>query len=178
MVNKDEITIGINRVKSVLMTLIAFVIFSVTVWFITEILEMPSGFDKIFLLTGTSLLAINFAWSIVTGIKILLSNRGLIINDEGIKINIGPNRGQFFEWGKIVDVKIRNSIRGNSFLLIFVENPTEILRESRGLKRLLLTINNASHKTPVSITSTWLNSNLSEISEIVKGKIKKEPLTM
>ena len=34
-------------------------------------------------------------------------------------------------------------------------------------------MNNKSHKTPVSITSTWLEYNLLEIIEMIEDKIKK-----
>jgi hypothetical protein len=34
-------------------------------------------------------------------------------------------------------------------------------------------MNNLSHKTPVSITATWLNSNLMEIMEIIEEKMNK-----
>jgi len=172
--NKDEIIIGISLIKSFLMTFIAFGLFSVAVWAMTKIIAMPTGFDKFFLLTGISLLTIVFGLSIISGIKkLIFNNQGLIINDKGININVGPNRGQFIEWKKIKGIKFHNQVQGNMYILIFVENPTEILSELRGLNRFLLKMNNASHKTPVSITSTWLNSNLLEIMEIIKEKMNK-----
>ncbi len=173
-VDKDEIVIGISKIKSFVMTFIAFGLFSISVWAMTKILGMPAGFDKTFLLTGISFLTTVFGLAIVSGIrKLLLNNQGLIINDKGININVGPNRGQFIEWVKIKGIKFHNQVQGNMYLLIFVENPTEILREAKGLNRFLLKMNNVSHKTPVSITSTWLNSNLMEIMEIIKEKMNK-----
>ena len=172
--NKDEIVIGISRIKSFIMTFIAFGLFSVAVWAMTKILVMPTGFDKIFLLIGISLLTIVFGLSIISGIKkLLVNNQGLIINEKGININVGPNRGQIIEWRQVKGIKFHNQFQGNMYLLIFVQNPTEILNKSRGLSRFLLKMNNVSHKTPVSITSTWLNSNLLEIMEIIKEKMNK-----
>ena len=172
--NRDETVIGISKTKSFLMTFIAFGLLSFAVWALTKILGMPSGFDKNFLMTGISLLTIVFGLSIISGIrKLFVNNQGLIINDKGIGINIGPNRGQFIEWNKVKRIKFHHQVRGNMYLLIFVENPTEILREAKGLNRFLLKMNNVSHKTPVSITSTWLNSNLMEIMEKIKEKMNK-----
>jgi len=172
--NKDEIVIEISKIKSFVMTFIAFGLFSVAVWAMTKILQMPTGFDKTFLLTGISLLITVFGLSIISGIrKLHFNNQGLIINDKGININVGPNRGQFIEWDEIKGIKFHNPIQGNMYLLIFVENPKKFLRETKGLNRFLLKINNLSHKTPVSITSIWLNSNLIDIMEIIKEKMNK-----
>mgnify|MGYP001431576117 CR=1 FL=1 len=173
-VDKDEIVIGISKIKSFVMTFIAFGLFSVAMWAMTRILGMPTGFNKTFLLTGISLLTTVFGLSIISGIrKLLLNNQGLIINDKGININVGPNRGQFIEWDEIKGIKFHNQVQGNMYLLIFVENPTKILSEATGLNRFLLKMNNVSHKTPVSITSTWLKSNLMEIMEIIEEKMNK-----
>ena len=173
-VDKNEILIEISKFKSFVMAFIAFGLFSVAVWAMTKIFGMPTGFDKTFLLTGIFLLTTAFGLSFISGIrKLLLNNQGLIISDKGININVGPNRGQFIEWNEIKGVKFHNQIQGNMYLLIFVENPTKFLREAKGLNRFLLKINNVSHKTPVSITSTWLNSNLMEIMEIIEEKMNK-----
>ncbi|QQS51090.1 MAG: hypothetical protein IPM71_16265 [Bacteroidota bacterium] len=173
-VDKDEIVIGISKIKSFIMTFIAFGLLSIAVFAITKILKMPTGFDRTFLLAGISILTTVFGLSIISGIrKLLLNNQGLIINDKGININVGPNRGQFIEWDEIRGIKFHNQVRGNMFLLIFIENPTRILREAKGLNRFLLKMNNLSHKTPVSITSNWLTSNLTEIMEIITEKMNK-----
>ncbi len=173
-IEKDEIVIGVSKTKASLLTFIAIGLFLVSIWALTKFAILPSGFDKIFLLTGISLLIIVFGLSSFSGLKKLTDKKqGLIIRDSGIKINIGPNRGQFIEWNEIKDIKIHNQIRGSMFLLFFIKNPKDILTKSSGLKKFLLKMNNISHKTPVSITSTWLECNLLEIIEIIEDKIKK-----
>ncbi len=172
--DKNEITIGVSKIKASIITLIVTGLFSITVWALTKILTMSSGFDKTFLMTGISLLTIVFGLSIISGFKKLIdSKQGLIINDFGININIGPNRGQFIKWDEIKGIKFHNQVQGNMYLLIFVENPKDILSKAKGLNRFLLKMNNISHKTPVSITSTWLKSNLMEIMEEIEEKMKK-----
>jgi hypothetical protein len=171
---KDEIIIRVSKTKAFLLTFIATGLFLVSIWSLTKIAILPSGFDKNFLLTGISLLIFVFGLSIFSGLKKLIdSKQGLIIRDTGIRINIGPNHGQFIEWNEIIDIKIHNQIQGVMFLLIFIKEPKDILTKSRGLKKIQLKMNNKSHKTPVSITSTWLEYNLLEIIEMIEDKIKK-----
>ncbi len=171
---KGEIIIRVSKTKAFLLTFIATGLFLVSIWALTKIAILPSGFDKIFLLTGISLLIIVFGLSIFSGLKKLIDTKqGLIIRDAGIKINIGPNHGQFIEWNEIIDIKIHNQIQGAMFLLIFIKEPKDILTKSSGLKKIQLKMNNKSHKTPVSITSTWLEYNLIEIIEMIEDKIKK-----
>ncbi|HDK42728.1 MAG TPA: hypothetical protein ENG87_05070 [Candidatus Pacearchaeota archaeon] len=171
---KDEIIIRVSKTRAALLTFIATGLFLVSIWALTKIAILPSGFDKVFLLTVISLLIIVFGLSIFSGLKKLIdSKQGLIIRDSGIKINIGPNQGQFIEWKEIIDIKIHNQIQGAMFLLIFIKEPKAILTKSSGLKKIRLKMNNKSNKTPVSITSTWLEYNLLEIIEIIEVKIKK-----
>ena len=173
-IEKDKIIIGVSKMKAFLLTFIATGLFLVSIWALTKIAILPYGFDKGFLLTGISFLIILFGLSIFSGLKKLIDNeQGLIISDSGIKINIGPNHGQFIKWNEIIDIKIHSQIQGAMFLLIFVKEPKKILTKSSGLKKIQLKMNNKSHKTPVSITSTWLEYNLLEIIEIIEDKIKK-----
>lgn len=172
--DKNEIVIGISKIKSFIMTFIAFGLFSVAIWAITKILTMPYGFDKIFLMTGISLLTIVFGLAGISGIKKLLINQhGLRINDNGIDINIGPNKGQFIKWTEITDLKTHNQVQGPLSILIFVKNPNDITDNLYGLKRFLIKMNTVSHKTPVSLTSNWLDCSFEELLEILIEKLKK-----
>jgi hypothetical protein len=177
--DKDEITIGISKIKSSILVFIGTGLFSVSIWALTKILIMPSGFDKIFLITLISLLTIVFGLSCISGFKKFIDNKqGLIVNDKGININIGPNRGQFISWNEVKEIKFQNQVGGNMYLLFFVKNPTDILKKAKGLNRLFLKMNNISHKTPVSITSTWLELNLFEIMEIIEEKMEINRIAM
>jgi len=167
-----EIRIQISKWKAFLLTLIALGLLSISIWAFTKSIILPSGFDKTFLLIGISILIIAFGFSSFSGLKKLSNKKqGLIINNSGIKINIGPNQGQFIEWKDIKEIKIHNQIQGPLFLLFFIRNPQDILEKSSGLKKILLKMNNISHKTPVSITSTWLDCNFYELTEIIEQKM-------
>nr|WP_320023173.1 STM3941 family protein [uncultured Draconibacterium sp.] len=171
---KNDIRIGISKTKAVLLTIFIAGLFSLTIWAWIKVLTMDSGFDKNFLMTGLSLMSTTFGLLTLSALKKLSDNsQGLIINDKGIKINIGPNRGQFIKWTEIEKIKIHSQTGGNIYLLIFVKNPAEILLKAQGLNRFLLKMNNKSHKTPVSITSTWLEKNQIEIMELIDEKMKK-----
>ncbi|MEL7589418.1 MAG: STM3941 family protein [Prolixibacteraceae bacterium] len=174
---KDEINIGVSKRKALLLTLVGVGLFSISVWAFTKVVILLSGFDRTFLMAGISLLMITFGFSSVCGLKKLITNKhGLIISDQGIKINIGPNRGQFIQWSDIKEIKLHSQVRGPMYLLFFVKNPTDILKGARGFRRFLLKMNAISHKTPVSITSVWLECNLDQIIEIIEEKIKKQEL--
>jgi hypothetical protein len=41
------------------------------------------------------------------------------------------------------------------------------------LRRFLLKMNNVSHKTPVSLTSTWLEFSFEELFTTIDDRIKK-----
>lgn len=172
--DKDEVVIGISKIKSCMMTFIAIGLFSFAVVALINILKIPAGFDKAFLLAGIFLFMIFGGLSIISGIRRLLSNNyGLIINANGIMINIGPNRGQLIEWVEIKSIKLHNQFKGPMYLLIFVKDTTKVLTEAKIFNRFMLKLNSASHKTPVSITSTWLDADIMEIMEIIKERMSK-----
>jgi len=57
--------------------------------------------------------------------------------------------------------------------LIFVRDPKAFLAKSNNLNRFLLKLNNVSHKTPLSLTSTWLECSFMELLTIIEDKLKK-----
>ena len=134
---------------------------------------MTTIVERAFFLTCITIFTIVFGLSCISDIKKTMDNElGLIINDSGIQINIGPNRGEFVRWSEITDFKIHGQYQGNLFLLLFVKNPEKYLKDTTGLKRLQVLLNNKSHKTPVSITTNWLKCSIEELTEIIDEKIK------
>jgi hypothetical protein len=171
--NRKEIKIGVSKRKALFQILIVVGLLTISVWGLTKTIVMPTGFDRSFLLTGISFLTIVFGLSCISGFRKIMDNElGLIINDSGIQINIGPNRGEFVRWSEITDFKIHGQYQGNLFLLLFVKNPEKYLKDTTGLKRLQVLLNNKSHKTPVSITTNWLKCSIEELTEIIDEKIK------
>jgi hypothetical protein len=173
-INNDEIKIKISIIKASVWTLIAFGVLSILIWAYFKIWILPSGFNKSFLLTGITLLTSAAGFACISGLaKLFNRNYGLIINNLGIHINIGPNHGQLVKWEEIKGLKVHCPFRGPMTLLIFLKNPDKIFTELSGFKRFILKMNNVSHKTPVSLTSNWLSCSFGELVTIIKDKYKK-----
>ena len=169
--NKDEDVYRINKPKAVTLTLIIIGLLILVIWFFMKVVALPSAFNRTFLLICCSLLIIVFTGCGITAIKNLIdSRRGIVINSEGIKIDTGPNKGHFISWGEITGLEVY--VRGNIFLLIFIENPNRLFDETHGLQKILLKMNNISHKTPVSLTATWLDCNFETLAESVRHGLK------
>jgi hypothetical protein len=172
--NNGEIKIEISKTKAILQTTIVIGLLGVTLWFLTKVILLNSASNKTFLLICCSLLIITFGLSCISGIRKLINyKQGIVINNKGIEINIGPNSGQFINWNEITELKIHNPVRGPMFLLIFIQNPDMLLSKTTGLKRFLLKINNVSHKTPVSLTSNWLECDFETLEELMTDGFEK-----
>ena len=171
--NNNEIRINVSKIKAFTMTLIALGVLSVLLWALYKVLILPSGFNKTFLLCGITLLTITFGLASLSGITKLIDKKsGLIIDNNGILINIGPNRGQFINWSEITGLKTYNPVRGPMTLLIFVKNPDEFLSKISGFRRFLLNMNKVSHRTAISLTSNWLDCSFEELTTLIEDKYK------
>ena len=174
MIDKGEIRIKVSKTKAIIMTLIAVGLLSICLWAMLKVVVLPDDFNRTFLIIGISTLTIASGQACISALKKLVDrNQGLILNDTGIQINIGPNRGQFVQWNQITGLKIHNQVRGGRFLLIFVKNPDHFLTKISRLRRFLLKMNIVSHKTPLSLTSTWLECSLEKLYRTINDRIKK-----
>ena len=173
-IDNGEIRIKVSKIKVFALITITLGLLAVCLWAMFKVEVLPSGFNRTFLMFGISTLIIAFGFGCISSFNKLYDiNQGLILNDTGIQINIGPNRGQFIQWNEITELKIHKQIRGSMFLLIFVRDPKAFLAKSNNLNRFLLKLNNVSHKTPLSLTSTWLECSFMELLTIIEDKLKK-----
>jgi hypothetical protein len=171
--NNDEIKIEISKTKAILQTSIVIGLLIVTLWFLTKIMMLNPAFNRSFLFICCSFLIFTFVLFSISGIRRIINYRqGIVINNKGIKIDFGPNSGQFINWNEIIGLKIYNPVRGPMFLLIFIKNPDLLLSKSFGLKKFLLKMNNVSHKTPVSLNSNWLNCDFETLEKLIKDRLK------
>ena len=174
MIDKGEIRIKISKIKAFAMILMTTTLLGICFWAMFKVVALHDGFNRTFLSVGISTLIIVSGLSSISAInKLVGSDQGLILNKTGIQINIGPNRGQFVPWNQISRLKIHNQLRGGTFLLIFVKNPDHFLKLSSGWRRFLLKMNNVSHKTSLSLTSTWLECSLKELFTTINDRIKE-----
>lgn len=173
-IDKGEIRIKVSKIKVITLATITIGLLAVCLCTMFKVVALPIGFNRTFLIVGISTLIIAFGFGCISSLnKLLYRNQGLILNDTGIQINIGPNRGQFVSWNQITGLKIHNQIRGGMFLLIFVKNPDHFLLKSSRWRQFLLKMNNLSHKTPLSLTSTWLECSFHELVTLVEKKSSK-----
>ena len=81
---KDEIKIGISKTKAVFLTLFITGLFFATIWGLTKILTMDSGFGKIYLMSLLSLMSTIFGLLTISAFKKLGDNsQGLIMRIKG-----------------------------------------------------------------------------------------------
>ncbi|MGD9929415.1 MAG: STM3941 family protein [Mangrovibacterium sp.] len=173
-IDNGEIRIKVSKTKVLVQTSITTGLLTVCLWTMYKVVLLSDGFNRTYLIVGISTLIISFGLGCISSLnKLVDSNQGLILNDTGIQINIGPNRGQFVPWNQIRGLKIYSQIRGGAFLLIFVKNPDQFMTKSNRLRRFLLKMNNVSHKTPVSLTSNWLDCSIEELFATINDRIKK-----
>jgi len=171
--NNEEIKIGISKVKSVFLLLFAFVIFFGASWFWFKAIHL-SGFSRTFLIICTSLLILVSGSGIISGLSRLFdSSPGLILNEKGIFINIGPASGHFVNWTDIVDLKLNSAVNGPFFISIYVNNPQDYLAKTYGFKKFNMKMNNKSHGTPLSFTTSWLKCNFQELFVEIRDRIEK-----
>jgi len=173
-IGNDEIRIKVSKTKAFVLAILAALFFMLCVWALFKVEMLLDGFDQNFLIAGISILLIASGLGCLSSLsKLNDSKPGLIINGNGIQINIGPNRGQFVQWNQITGLKIHNQIQGSVFLLIFVKNPEDFYSKSNNLNRFLLKMNNVSHKTPLSLTSTWLECSFEQLITIIEDLYRK-----
>jgi len=173
-IKDEEIRVNISRTKTIIHLIIAIGLLMTLIWFVILVFTLTETTSRTFLITCCSFLIIISTLSLISSVKKLINkSKGIVINDEGIEINIGPNNGHFVKWVDITNIKIHSPIRGPMFLLIFVKNPDYYISVTHGIKRYLLKMNNSSHKTPVSITSNWLDCNFETLVALVTENHKK-----
>ncbi len=173
-IEKDEIRIGISKKKGYLITSILMVFLAVLIWALLKVMMLPEAFNRTFLIICLSSLIITVSLVCFSGlIKLFDNKQGLIVNNIGIQINTGPNCGHFVKWNEIIELKTYNQTKGTMTLLIFVKNPKDFIEKFSGLKRFLLIMNNVSHKTPISLTSNWLDCSFEELVLLIEDNYKK-----
>lgn len=114
-----------------------------------------------------------FGATSIYGIKKRLdTNIGLIIDDEGIIDNTNAASIGRIKWSDITEISTRQ-LMSTKFLLIFTKDPNGILEKASGMKRKLLASSMTMYGTPISITSTTLKYNFSDLEKLLKDKLQE-----
>jgi len=109
----------------------------------------------------------------IYGIKKMLdTNVGLTIDDEGIIDNTNAASIGRIKWSDIAEISTRQ-LMSTKFLLIFTKDPNGILEKASGMRRKLLASSMTMYGTPISITSTTLKYNFSDLEKLLKDKLQE-----
>ena len=105
--------------------------------------------------------------------KIMDTTSGLIINDEGITINVSETPAGLVKWEDIQQIE-KISVKGNLYLMVIVSNPEEYIdRQSGAAKRKLASITYKTYGSPISIPLGALKMSYGEISLHIGRKLKE-----
>jgi hypothetical protein len=121
---------------------------------------------------GIGILGILFCGAAgIYGIKKMFDNNvGLMIDDNGIIDNTNATSIGLIRWANITEIKTEQ-VMSTKFLLIYTNNPNEILEKVKGMKRKLLEGTMKMYGTPLSITSNTLKYNFNELEKLLKNRL-------
>ncbi|GAB2981678.1 hypothetical protein GCM10027049_17350 [Mucilaginibacter puniceus] len=94
---------------------------------------------------------------------------GLIIDDEGIQINLGIK--DYFTWGDIEGIGI-NKIGRSKLIILYLKNPEKYIdRQENVFKRKSMLLNFKLCGSPVTITSNQLEYSFDELYQLLSDKL-------
>ena len=109
----------------------------------------------------------------VYGIKQIFDKSvGLTIDENGIIDNTNAASIGLIKWSEIIEIRIEQVV-STKFLLVFTNDPNEILERVSGMKRKIMAGNMSMYKTPLSITSTTLKYNFDDLEKLLKVRLNE-----
>ncbi len=82
---------------------------------------------------------------------------GLILDNYGIQLNYGGNKNPLtIEWRNITGVEIKE-IRRTKILLVFINNPEELINKESMWKQRLMRLGLKMYGTPISLSTGTFN---------------------
>ncbi len=166
------VVIPLNRTKIILLTLATFPFVIAASWMLMYP-DQNSRYDSVFIqfISVSGLLFFGIG-GIYLFSKIFDSKPGLILDERGILDNSSASGEVRILWEDIVKFRMQ-SVKKTEFLLVYVRNPEAYIDRANNFKRFWMKWNHRVYKTPLSISSTVLQCNMSELSEIIKRERKK-----
>lgn len=163
---KDRIEIPFSKNKIILLTCGAILFIVIGFW-----LWLSADSQTLYNPVVVRLIAFNcFVFFCICGFigfrKLFDKNPGLLIDHIGITDNSSAIGGHVIKWSEITDVQIQE-VKRTKFLLIYVKNPQDYINKSNIFKRFWMRLNHGVYGTPLSITSTALEWNISELLEVI-----------
>lgn len=170
-IEKEEVVIGLSKVKVTLLTLgaVGFVALGLWLW---SIADVQSRYNPT-LVKATSLASIAFfgMCGAYGFFKIFDNKPGLILNDEGLYDNSSAVSGHFIKWSEIIRLDVEQ-VQSTKFVLIYVSKPNDYFAQANKFKRFWLRANDKMYGTPLSISATSLQCDFDELLELIEMKVE------
>lgn len=164
----EEIVIKLNKGKILLILLGAILFFiggAIFVWMIAD--ENPLDLSSL-LIKSVSVLSALFGLVGCMAViyKLFDSRPGLIINKEGITNNTSALSSQTIKWGNIEKFEVLQ-IASQKMLLIYINNPEEIIAKAGKFSRFWLSQSLNMYGTPIGISASSLQCNFDQLMELI-----------
>lgn len=172
--NKIEIPLSKSKMLLLLFGAIGFVVMGTffilnTDKFVSSIIRNP----EIIKIVGF-LSVLFFGAAGVYGIRKMFDKSvGLTIDDNGIIDNTNASSIGLIKWADITEIRTEQ-VMSTKFLLIFTNNPNEILEKASWMKRKLMKGNMKMYGTPLSITSTTLKYNFDDLEKLLRDRLNQQ----
>lgn len=170
MKNSTPIQIALSKTKMQFLLLGSIVFVIIGIWFV---LNPPQGSSNWF--KNETVMRILGALAIVFfgGLAISISRKyndkkpGLQIDQAGITDNSSAVSAGLIPWDDITAVEIAQ-VMNQQFLLIIVQNPEDYINQiTNPIKKGAVKMNYQSYGTPITITSTALEIDFSELEKVI-----------
>ena len=162
----DQISIPVSKTRIMLLTFgsILFLALGIWMWFRADVNTL---YDPAL----TRLIAVNsFIFFGLCGyigfIKLFDTKPGLVLSKIGIADNSSAVGGQTIKWDDITSLRIEQ-IRRTKFILVFVKNPQDYIDKAKPFKKFWMKLNQLVYETPISITATTLECNISDLFDLL-----------
>ena len=167
MVTNKEIAIPFSKGKIALLLLCAALFIAISLHLFCH----PEDFKRRnpIITKAVGFIGIPFSFlSLVFALTKLFDKRpGLIIDEEGFVNNTSFLKNQRIQWTNVTGLDIWK-YNGSKMILVYVNNPEEIIASANKFYRFWLRLNARKHGTPVWITSITLKISFNELLEIIK----------
>ena len=171
--NEDIFKVSTSKAFRVMLFLggVIVILLALTLIFVVP-MQPTLAFNRIFLLCMSAFMILAFVW-LFNDVSKLYSNpgQGIIINDEGIKIDIGEYK-HFVRWTEITDLQINSAHRRANEILIFTEKTENPLHSNR-FRQFLLNIGSVEPKNSISICAKWVNCRFEDLIDAIAERFHK-----
>ena len=177
MVISREKVIYVNKLKIILLIIVACVFVAVGVWFLildAQSIESNKSLDSLSLVSLVGLVGILFfgLCALMGLIKLFDKSPGLILNETGILDNSSGVSVGVIPWSEVVGIN-QYQVQQQRFVSIMVQNPEKYINTGNALKRMANRANFKMSGTPINISANSLKISYEELLDIIEAFYRK-----